>query len=53
RRVSMSLAQTVAERGVAMVDERGLGFRYARAMSITLHGPVGLLALSSASAQDE
>lgn len=52
RRVSMSLAQTVAERGVAMVGERGLGFRYARAMSITLHGPVGLLALSSASAQD-
>ncbi|ERP85288.1 AraC family transcriptional regulator [Alcanivorax sp. P2S70] len=52
RRVSMSLAQTVAERGVEMVGERGLGFRYARAMSITLHGPVGLLALSSASAQD-
>ena len=52
RRVSMSLAQTVAERGVAMVGDRGLGFRYARAMSITLHGPVGLLALSSASAQD-
>ncbi|MCG8394360.1 MAG: AraC family transcriptional regulator [Pseudomonadales bacterium] len=52
RRVSMSLAQTVAERGVAMAGERGLGFRYARAMSITLHGPVGLLALSSASAQD-
>ena len=52
RRVSMSLAQTVAERGVAMVGEQGLGFRYARAMSITLHGPVGLLALSSASAQD-
>ncbi|MQX53088.1 helix-turn-helix domain-containing protein [Alcanivorax sediminis] len=52
RRVSMSLAQTVAERGVAMVGARGLGFRYARAMSITLHGPVGLLALSSASAQD-
>lgn len=51
RRVSMSLAQTVAERGVEMVGERGLGFRYARAMSITLHGPVGLLALSSASAQ--
>lgn len=52
RRVSMSLAQTVAERGVAMVGDRGLGFRYARAMSITLHGPVGLLALSSASAHD-
>ena len=52
RRVSMSLAQTVAERGVEMVGDRGLGFRYARAMSITLHGPVGLLALSSASAQD-
>ena len=52
RRVSMSLAQTVAERGVAMAGDRGLGFRYARAMSITLHGPVGLLALSSASALD-
>ncbi|MEQ3725126.1 AraC family transcriptional regulator ligand-binding domain-containing protein [Alcanivorax sp.] len=52
RRVSMSLAQTVAERGVAMAEEQGLGFRYARAMSITLHGPVGLLALSSASAYD-
>ncbi|EKF72878.1 AraC family transcriptional regulator [Alcanivorax hongdengensis A-11-3] len=52
RRVSMALAQTVAERGLAMAGDRGLGFRYARAMSITLHGPVGLLALSSASAQD-
>ncbi|MED5389861.1 MAG: AraC family transcriptional regulator ligand-binding domain-containing protein [Pseudomonadota bacterium] len=52
RRVSMSLAQTVAERGVALAGDQGLGFRYARAMSITLHGPVGLLALSSASAQD-
>ncbi|MDX1804077.1 MAG: AraC family transcriptional regulator ligand-binding domain-containing protein [Alcanivorax sp.] len=52
RRVSMALAQTVGERGVAMAGTRGLGFRYARAMSITLHGPVGLLALSSASAQD-
>ena len=45
RRVSMSLAQTVAERGVEMVGERGLGFRYARAMSITpwACGPVGVV----------
>lgn len=52
RRVSMALAQTVAERGVTMMGNDGLGFRYARALGITLHGPLGLLALSSASARD-
>ncbi len=46
-RLPMERANLAAEIGLALVGDAGLGFRYARAMRITLHGPVGLLALSS------
>lgn len=51
-RLPLDQAQAAALRGLALAGERGLGFRYARAMRITLHGPVGLLALSSATLDD-
>lgn len=51
-RVAMSDAARLAERGLALAGHEGLGFRYAAAMKITLHGPVGLLALSSATIRD-
>lgn len=51
-RLPLELAGAAAERALALAGERGLGFRYARAMRITLHGPVGLLALSSATLDD-
>ncbi|WP_416391782.1 AraC family transcriptional regulator [Alloalcanivorax xenomutans] len=51
-RVPLELAQRCAEQALDMAGSAGLGFRYARAMRITLHGPVGLLALSSATLGD-
>ena len=51
-RLTLAQAQQVAERAVALAGDQGLGFRYARALGITLHGPLGLLAMSSASADD-
>lgn len=51
-RLPLDQAQAAAERALALAGERGLGFRYARVMRITLHGPVGLLALSSATLDD-
>ncbi|HAS29981.1 MAG TPA: AraC family transcriptional regulator, partial [Alcanivorax sp.] len=46
-RLPLEQADAAAEAALALVGDAGLGFRYARAMRITLHGPVGLLALSS------
>ncbi len=46
-RVSSSQAARVAERGLELAGDDGLGFRFASALKITLHGPVGLLATSS------
>lgn len=51
-RLPLDQAQTAAEQALALVGDAGLGFRYARALRITLHGPVGLLALSSATLDD-
>ncbi|GAA5126188.1 AraC family transcriptional regulator [Alloalcanivorax gelatiniphagus] len=51
-RLPLERADLAAEAALALVGEAGLGFRYARAMRITLHGPVGLLALSSATIDD-
>lgn len=51
-RVALHDAARVAERGLTLAGHEGLGFRYAAAMKITLHGPVGLLALSSATIRD-
>lgn len=51
-RVSLSDAARLAERGLALAGHEGLGFRYASALKITLHGPVGLLATSSATVGD-
>ncbi len=51
-RLPLDQANATAEAALARVGEAGLGFRYARAMRITLHGPVGLLALSSPTIDD-
>lgn len=51
-RLPLDQAQAAAKHALALAGAAGLGFRYARVMRITLHGPVGLLALSSASLDD-
>ena len=51
-RLPLEQADAAAEAALALVGDAGLGFRYARAMRITLHGPVGLLALSSPTMDD-
>ncbi|ASK33057.1 AraC family transcriptional regulator [Alloalcanivorax mobilis] len=51
-RLPMDRANLAAEAGLALVGGAGLGFRYAKAMRITLHGPLGLLALSSPTLDD-
>lgn len=51
-RLPLDQANGAALSALDRVGEAGLGFRYARAMRITLHGPVGLLALSCPSIDD-
>ncbi|WP_245932435.1 AraC family transcriptional regulator [Isoalcanivorax indicus] len=49
RRVSLQICHTAACRAVALAGDRGLGLAYARALNVTLHGSVGMMALSSPS----
>ena len=51
-RVSVADAAQVLQRGLALAGHEGLGFRYASALKVTLHGSVGLLALSSLTIRD-
>lgn len=51
-RLPLDQAGAAAQRALSLAGERGLGFRYAKVMRITLHGPLGLLALSSATLDD-
>ena len=46
-RVSVTDAAQVLHRGLGLAGHEGLGFRFAAALKVTLHGSVGLLALSS------
>lgn len=46
-RVSVADAAQVLHRGLGLAGHEGLGFRFAAALKVTLHGSVGLLALSS------
>ncbi|WP_223422395.1 AraC family transcriptional regulator [Alcanivorax limicola] len=49
RRVSLQICHTAACRAVAMAGDRGLGLAYAQALNVTLHGSLGMMALSSPS----
>lgn len=49
RRVSLQTCHLAACRAVALAGDRGLGLAYARALNVTLHGSVGMMALSSPS----
>ncbi len=51
-RVSVADAAQVLHRGLAVAGHEGLGFRFASALKVTLHGSVGLLALSSPTVRD-
>lgn len=47
RLVPVLAARAATEFAFGRAGKRGLGFAYARALSITLHGPVSLIALTS------
>lgn len=47
RLISPGRARTVTEYAYGRAGHRGLGFAYALALRVTLHGPVSLLALAS------
>jgi AraC-like DNA-binding protein len=49
-RISLVSAYTAASRAVQMAGQEGLGFAMARALRLTLHGSVGMVAMSSATA---
>lgn len=49
RRVSLQICHTAACRAVSLAGDRGLGLAYARALNVTLHGSLGMMALSSPS----
>lgn len=51
-RASVTDAAQVLHRGLAVAGHEGLGFRFASALKVTLHGSVGLLALSSPTVRD-
>lgn len=48
-RISILTGHVAAERATALAGDRGLGFAYGLALKVTLHGSVGLVALSSPS----
>lgn len=49
-RISLVTAYTAASRAVRMAGHEGLGFAMARALRLTLHGSVGMVAMSSSTA---
>lgn len=48
-RITIATGHIAARRAVALAGERGLGLAYARTLNVTLHGSLGLMALSSPS----
>ena len=46
-RIPVLLAHNAARRGIAMAGDQGLGPAYAAALKVTLHGSLGMMALSS------
>ncbi|MCK0536208.1 AraC family transcriptional regulator [Alcanivorax quisquiliarum] len=48
-RVPVAICHTACRRAVALAGHQGLGLIYARALKVTLHGPLGMMALSSPS----
>lgn len=46
-RISVLTGHLAAQRAVERVGDRGLGLEYAQALKVTLHGPLGLMAMSS------
>jgi AraC-like DNA-binding protein len=51
-RVSMITAYSAAARAVELAGHQGLGLEYARALRVTLHGSVGMVAMSSPTVSD-
>ncbi|MDP2227008.1 MAG: AraC family transcriptional regulator ligand-binding domain-containing protein [Moraxellaceae bacterium] len=51
-RVQIEHGARVVQRGLLVAGHEGLGFRYASALKVTLHGSLGLLALSSLTLRD-
>lgn len=49
-RISLVTAYTAASRAVEIAGHEGLGFAMARALRLTLHGSVGMVAMSSSTA---
>lgn len=47
RMVPLTAARAATQRAYAHAGQRGLGFAYAKALRVTLHGPISLIALSS------
>lgn len=46
-RISMMTGFQAAQRAVAIAGDQGLGLVYARALNVTMHGSLGMLALAS------
>lgn len=46
-RITMGMGHLAAQRATAIAGDLGLGMAYARALKVTLHGSVGLVALTS------
>jgi AraC-like DNA-binding protein len=48
-RAPLAVCHTACRRAVALAGDQGLGLIYARALKVSLHGPLGMMALSSPS----
>lgn len=46
-RITMKMGHLAAQRGTALAGDLGLGMAYAQALKVTLHGSVGLVAMTS------
>ena len=46
-RITMKMGHLAAQRGTALAGDMGLGMAYAQALKVTLHGSVGLVAMTS------
>jgi len=51
-RVSLEVCHRALSRAMKVMSHLGLGYRYGRALRVTLHGSLGMLALSSMTAGD-
>ncbi|MDF1780531.1 MAG: AraC family transcriptional regulator ligand-binding domain-containing protein [Alcanivoracaceae bacterium] len=51
-RISVLTGHIAAERAVSLVGEKGVGLEFAHALKVTLHGSLGLMAMSSPTVGD-